>query len=102
MGGSDALVRESEAMGLVGDHRSSQGDSLMDDSGGEAGLTGHLAWRGGGWAWLGPGPRASYIQGTHCDLVTHMAAKIKGGDHPVTAGSSGTSGLPCSSDCATS
>lgn len=57
VGGADAVVRESGAVGLVEDHRSSQGDSLMDGPGGGTGLTGELTWRGwemglaGLWPW---------------------------------------------------
>lgn len=47
------------------------------------------------WPW----PKSfSHTQDTCCDLVTRVAAKTKGGDHPVAAGGSGTSGCLCSSD----
>lgn len=42
VGGSDAVVRESGAEGLARDHRSSQGDILMDGHGDGTGLTGNL------------------------------------------------------------
>lgn len=56
MGGSDAVVRESGAMGLVGDQRSSHEDSLMDGPGGRTDLTGELTWRGWEMGLTGPWP----------------------------------------------
>lgn len=50
MDGSDAMVRESGTVGLVG----SQRDSLMDSPGGGMDLMGKLAWRGWGMGLSGP------------------------------------------------
>lgn len=97
------MVRDSGAMGplrTIGvEPIWGQGDSLMGGPGGRAGLSRN--WKGMGPAgpWLWP-KSFSHIQDTHCDLVTHVAAKNKGGDPPVTVGGSGTSGLFSSSDCA--
>lgn len=87
------MVRESGAEGLVGDHRSSQGDKPNRGSGLE-GVGDELVWA------LGLALEPVTFMAHTMTLSHTMAAKTKGGDHPVTAGGSGASGLLCSSDCA--